>query len=633
MNQPLNPRVPQGPIDQKWDLWVRSLHLVAPSRRRAYRVLVVGAGLAGGSAATALAEQGYNVDVLTILDSPRRSHSVAAQGGMNGAKNYANDGDSVLRMFRDTLRGGDFRAREAGVYRLAQLSNRVVDFCASQGIPLAREYGGGLVNRSFGGVQVSRTFYARGQTGQQLLNGVHGSLMRQVGQGAVKLHTRREMLDLVVHEGRARGVVARNLLTGELEIYTADCVVLATGGYCSVYQLSTNAINSNASAIWRCHRQGAYFANPSLIQFHPTSLPEEGNYQSKLTLMSESLRNDGRVWVPLKPDKSRPPQEIPEEERDYFLERLYPAYGNLVPRDIASREALAICREGRGVGQSGRAVYLDFADSRKRLGEEVLRDRYGNLFHMYEEITGENPYQVPMRISPAAHFSMGGLWVDYHLRSNVAGLFVLGEANFSDHGANRLGANSLLQTLVDGLFIAPLSVAHEMASLEPGTSVPESVTDLLLGQSQQRLAAFCESRGSRTAHEFHVALGDLMRNQVGVSRNRHDLEDAQKKIVQWTEEFKTDLIVGGSAQDFNRELEVAGRVQDFLQLAQLMTLDALHRQESCGAHYRADLQAGRDDDNFAHIAAWEWNGDPLTARMHLEPLTFEAMPLQKRSYS
>lgn len=626
----LDARIPEGDVSQKWQICQRHLQLISPARRRGFRVLVVGAGLAGSGVASTLAEQGYQVEVLTLLDSPRRSHSVAAQGGMNGAKNYANDGDSVLRMFRDTLRGGDFRAREASVYRLAELSCRVVDYCAAQGIPLAREYGGGLVNRSFGGVQVSRTFYARGQTGQQLLNGVHGALMRQVGEGRVRLRTRQEMLDLVVEEGRARGVVVRCLLSGKLEFLEADCVVIATGGYSSVYQLSTNAINSNASAIWRCHRQGAWMANPCFVQFHPTSLPEEGSYQSKLTLMSESLRNDGRVWVPLQKGDTRPPQEIAESERDYYLERLYPAYGNLVPRDIASREALAICREGRGVGASGKAVYLDFGDALKRVGQAVLHERYGNLFQMYHEITDEDPYRVPMRISPAAHFSMGGLWVDYHLQSNIAGLFVLGEANFADHGANRLGANSLLQTLVDGLFVAPLTLGHYFATTKLSTSVSPSMVSQALQSCQSRLQKLCDSQGERTPRSFHVELGELMRNLVGVSRNRRDLEEALTLLEDLKDRYFRQLRVGGAALDFNRELEYAGRVQDFLELARLIAIDALHRQECCGAHFRSDLEASRQDEAFAYVAAWQWrDGEPL---LHQEPLEFQAMPLQKRSY-
>ena len=630
----LDTRVPEGPIARKWQTCVSQLNLVAPARRPGYRIVVVGAGLAGagvGVGAT-LAEQGYRVDLLTIVDSPRRSHSVAAQGGFNAAKNYSNDGDSVLRMFFDTLRGGDFRSREASVYRLAELSTRVVDYCVAQGVPLAREYGGALVNRSFGGVQVSRTFYARGQTGQQLLNGVHGALMRQVGAGRVRLHTRTEMTDLVVEESRARGVVTRCLLTGRLAFLPADCVVVASGGYSSVYQLSTNAVNSNSSAIWRCHRRGAWLANPSFVQFHPTCIPEEGHFQSKLTLMSESLRNDGRVWVPQSSQDSRPPQEIPEAERDYYLERLYPDYGNLVPRDIASREALAICRAGRGVGPSGQAVYLDFADALQRLGGRLLSERYGNLFQMYREITGDDPYRVPMRISPAAHFSMGGLWVDYHLQSNLAGLFVLGEANFADHGANRLGANSLLQTLVDGLFVAPLTVPHYLAGIRPCSPVQEQRVEETVEAARSRLESLCQSRGQRTAREFHVALGELMRTQLGVSRCRGELEQALSELDRLRHEFHTHLIVGGRSQDFNRELEYAARLEDFLEMAQRITLDALHREESCGAHFRSDFPGGRDDERFAYVAAWEWHPQPDRAALHREPLKFEAMPLQQRTY-
>lgn len=628
----LETRIPSGPISQKWRRCVQDLQLVAPARRRSYRILVVGAGLAGSGLAATLGEQGYSVEMLTLLDSPRRSHSVAAQGGFNAAKNYANDGDSIKRMFCDTLRGGDFRSREASVYRLAELSARVVDYCVAQGVPLAREYGGALLNRSFGGVQVSRTFYARGQTGQQLLNGVHGALMRQVNEGRVRLHTRTEMLDLIVEEGVAKGVVTRCLVTGQVRALVADCVVLATGGYSSVYQLSTNAVNSNASAAWRCHRRGAWMANPCFVQFHPTSLPEEGPFQSKLTLMSESLRNDGRVWVPLKPGDSRPPEDIPEEERDYYLERLYPSYGNLVPRDIASREALRICQEGRGVGSSGKAVYLDFARACKLVGRQVLHERYGNLFQMYSEITGEDPYRVPMRISPAAHFSMGGLWVDYHLQSNLAGLFVVGEANFADHGANRLGANSLLQTLVDGLFVAPLTVAHYLAGRQPGVAVSETLVGELEAAACRRLEVLCQARGKRTAREFHLDLGELMRARVGVSRNRRDLEEASQALQRLAEDFATELLMAGNHQQLNHQLEYAARVQDFLELGQLIVKDALHREESCGAHFRSDLAEGRDDERFGYVAAWDWQGEASQARLEREPLKFEAMPLQQRSY-
>jgi succinate dehydrogenase / fumarate reductase flavoprotein subunit len=626
----LNARVPEGPIEQKWDRCVQGLCLVSPTNRRRYEVLVVGAGLAGCSLAFSLAEQGYRVKVLTILDSPRRSHSVAAQGGINAAKNFPNDGDSVYRMFGDTLRGGDFRAREANVYRLAQLSNAVLDHTVALGVPYAREYGGGLVNRSFGGVQVSRTFYARGQTGQQLLNAAHGSLMRQVASGRVALLCRREMLDLVVHGGRARGVISRNLLTGEIESHQADLIAIASGGYSSVYYLSSNAIGSNATAIWRCHRRGAFMANPSLMQFHPTCLPEVAPTQSKLTLMSEGLRNDGRVWVPKRPDDTRSPGEIPEAERDYYLERLYPNYGNLVPRDIASREALAICQTGHGVGATRRAVYLDFRDTPK----DQLTARYGNLFDMYEEITGEDPYRTPMRIFPAAHFSMGGLWVDYHLRTNIRGLFALGEANCSDHGANRLGANSLLQTLVDGLFIAPLTVADELAHFGPAQ--PDGSLDQALEAARQRAreetGAWLGLGGQRSPRDFHRALGEVLRDQVGVKRDAAGLNQALLTVRQLRQDFATDLRVVGQAEGLNGQLEQAGRTRDYLELGELMALDALHRQECCGAHFRTDLPEQRDDERFAYVAAWQWSGDPSSPILHKESLSFEEMQPVKRSY-
>ncbi len=623
-----DPRIPPGPLPAKWTACQASLRLISPANRGRYQVLVIGAGLAGAGCATALAEQGYRVSLMTILDSPRRSHSVAAQGGINGAKNYPNDGDSVLRMYRDTFRGGDFRAREASVYRLAELSSRVIDYCASQGIPFAREYGGSLGNRSFGGVQVSRTFYARGATGQQLLLGVYGALMRQVEAGRVQLWPRREMLDLVVEGERARGVICRNLLNGELEAYAADVVVIATGGYSSVYYLCTNALNSNASAIWRCHRRGAWLANPSLVQFHPTCLPELSASQSKLTLMSEGLRNDGRVWVPQQAGDARPAQEIPEAERDYYLERLYPNYGNLVPRDIASRAAMTVLDEGRGVGLGGRAVYLDFrACSRERLEEQ-----YGNLFAMYREITAEDPYLVPMRISPAPHFSMGGLWVDYHLRTNLPGLFALGEANCADHGANRLGANSLLQTLVDGLFVAPLVIADELAAQGPSridTSHPLFQTRL--EEAQRRLDDYLHRSGTRTPQEFHRALGEILRRQVGLSRTEERLSQAAAALRELREAYRTDLLIPPGT-GLNQHLERAGRVDDFLELAELMVVDARARRECCGAHFRADLPEARNDEEFAYVAAWEWTGEPGRPRLHKETLRFELTHPMARSY-
>lgn len=620
-------RIPPGPIEQKWETCLRSLSLVAPSNRRNFKVLVVGAGLAGCSLAATLGEQGYRVQVLTILDSPRRSHSVAAQGGINAAKNYCNDGDSVYRMFRDTLKGGDFRSREANVYRLAQLSNSVLNHSVAQGVPYAREYGGGLANRSFGGVQVSRTFYARGQTGQQLLIAAHGSLLRQVAGRNVELFCRREMLDLIVHEGQACAVVARHLLTGKIEVYTADVVVLASGGYSSVYYLSSNAIGSNATAIWRCHRRGALLANPSLVQFHPTCLPEAAPTQSKLTLMSEGLRNDGRVWVPKMKGDERHPNEIPNDQRDYYLERLYPKYGNLVPRDIASREALAICQDGFGVGSTGRAVYLDFKDT----PNDLLRTRYGNLFDMYQEITGENPYHEPMRIFPAAHFSMGGLWVDYCLRTSVPRLFAIGESNFSDHGANRLGANSLLQTLVDGLFVAPITVGDELARLGP-QEVPNEVLDEARRQVELETTELMSCQGQRTPRSFHRALGEILRDRVGVKRDSRGLQSAAEAVGKLREEFRTNLRVVGDSQDLNNQLEVAGRTRDFLDLAQLMITDALYRKECCGSHYRADLPFVRNDKEYGHVAAWEWTGDPDRPKLHKETLEFEEITPTKREY-
>lgn len=623
----LHARVPSGPIEQKWQRCIAGLQLIAPSNRRRYRVLVVGAGLAGCSLAFTLAEQGYRVKVLTILDSPRRSHSVAAQGGMNAAKNFTNDGDSVFRMFYDTLKGGDFRAREASVYRLAQLSGAVLDHTVALGVPYAREYGGGLANRSFGGVQVSRTFYARGQTGQQLLNAAHASLMRQVASGRVELLCRREMLDLIVEEGRACGVVCRNLLSGQIEAFQADVVAIASGGYSSIYYLSSNALGSNASALWRCHRRGALIANPSFVQFHPTCLPESGPTQSKLTLMSEGLRNDGRVWVPTNPDDERSALEIPEVERDYYLERLYPQFGNLVPRDIASREALAICQRGHGVGPTRQAVYLDFKDTEPK----ILRERYGNLFELYEEITGENPYKVPMRIFPAAHFSMGGLWVDYHLRTNLEGLFALGEANYADHGANRLGANSLLQTLVDGLFVAPLTIADELARLAPPKDHLLRL-EAARQEAEKETATFLAARGNQSPRDYHQALGRILREHVGVKRNATSLNYAIDAIRKLRQSFPSDLRVAGKTHELNSQLEQAGRVRDYLELGELMARDALLRAESCGAHYRSDLPEGRDDTAYACIAAWEWTGDPSQPRHHREDLEYQALTPTQRSY-
>lgn len=631
-------KVPPGPLTEKWTRCQQELRLISPSQRNKYHVLVVGAGLAGASAAATLAEQGYRVTVMTLLDSPRRSHSVAAQGGVNGAKNYCNDGDGVYRMFADTLRGGDFRAREAGVYRLAELSARVIDMLVAQGVPFAREYGGSLRNRSFGGVQVSRTFYARGQTGQQLLLGVHGSLLRQVHAGRVCLLTRREMLDLVVVEGRAVGVIARNLLSGALENHAADAVVIATGGYSSVFQLSTNAIRSNASAVWRCYRRGAWFANPCFTQFHPTCVPPFHAAQSKLTLMSESLRNDGRIWVPVQAGDERCPAQIPEEERDYFLERLYPAYGNLVPRDLASRATRSMVEAGRGVGPTAAAVYLDFADALERVGADILKERYGNLFAMYREITGENPCQAPMQICPAPHFTMGGLWVDYHLRSNLSGLFVIGEANCADHGANRLGANSLLQTMVDGAFVLPRTLTHELAERGRSTVCPDdSAFEACRVQCRERIRHLLGGKGQLTPREVHSRLGEILLKYVGVSRSAAGLLSARQEIAGLQAEFEASLGVVGDGESLQEELERAMRVGDFLELADLMCLDAWHREESCGAHFRQEYQTDsgeplRNDEKFAHLAVWAWNGSGQAATLHREPLVFEELAPVQRKY-
>lgn len=634
----MNARVPPGPMAEKWSRCQRELRLVSPSQRRGYHILVVGAGLAGASAAATLAEQGFRVTVMTMLDSPRRSHSVAAQGGINGAKNYSNDGDGIYRMFADTLRGGDFRAREANVYRLAEVSGRVIDMLVAQGVPFAREYGGGLRNRSFGGVQVSRTFYARGQTGQQLLLGVHGSLLRQVQLGQVTLLTRREMLDLVVVEGRAVGIIARNLLNGELESHGADAVVIATGGYSSVFHLSTNALGSNASAIWRCHRRGAWFANPCFTQFHPTCIPQFNQAQSKLTLMSESLRNDGRVWVPLHPGDGRQAAEIPEGERDYFLERVYPAYGNLVPRDVASRAARTVVESGLGVGATGTAVYLDFADARQRVGEAILRERYGNLFTMYQEITGEDPCRFPMQISPAPHFTMGGLWVDYHLRSNLRSLFVIGEANCADHGANRLGANSLLQTMVDGAFVLPRTLTHELADTgRSQVSVDAPTFVECRRQCEEGIRQLLSGKGDLSAREVHARLGRILLTQVGVSRTAAGLQQGRQQIAELQSQFRKNRIVPGDSHSLNDELERAGRVQDFLELGDLMCLDALRREESCGAHFRQEHQTDkgdplRNDQDFANISAWAWQGPDQAPQLHSEELTFELLKPVTRKY-
>jgi succinate dehydrogenase / fumarate reductase flavoprotein subunit len=635
----LDARVPAGPIEAKWDRRRFENRLVAPANRRRYTVLVVGTGLAGASAAATLGEQGYDVRAFFIHDSPRRAHSIAAQGGINAAKNYRNDGDSVWRLFYDTVKGGDYRSREANVYRLASLSANIIDQCVAQGVPFAREYGGLLETRSFGGAQVERTFYARGQTGQQLLLGAYQSMMRQVQEGTVLLHPRREMLDLVLVDGRARGIVCRNLLTGEIERHEGHAVILCTGGYGTAYYLSTNAVNSNVTAAWRACKRGAYFANPCFTQIHPTCIPVSGEHQSKLTLMSESLRNNGRIWVPKEPHDRRPPNEIPEAERDYYLERKYPSFGNLVPRDVASRNAKQVCDEGRGVGESGLAVYLDFRDDIARLGQDVIRSRYGNLFEMYERITGEDPYQVPMRIFPAIHYTMGGLWVDYNLQGTIPGLFVLGEANFSDHGANRLGASALMQGLADGYFVVSSSVADYLAGqrFAPVTTDGPAFADAAQAV-QARLDRLLAVRGDRTPREFHRRLGRILWDYVGMSRTEAGLRKALAEIPVLRQEFWEHVIVPGDQNNQNQSLEYAGRVADYLEFAELLTLDALHRRESCGGHFREESQtpdgeALRDDEHYAYVAAWEFTGVGEPPLLHKEPLEFEYVHPTQRSYT
>lgn len=640
MSGKLDARIPQGPIEEKWDKHRFNMKLVNPANKRKHTVLVVGTGLAGASAAASLAELGYNVKSFCIHDSPRRAHSIAAQGGINAAKNYPNDGDSIYRLFYDTVKGGDFRAREANVYRLAQISNHIIDQCVAQGVPFAREYGGLLDNRSFGGAQVSRTFYARGQTGQQLLLGAYSAMMRQVKLGGVVLYNKREMLDLVVVDGVARGITVRNLETGEIEQYEGDAVVLATGGYGNVYYLSTNAKKSNVTAAWRCHKRGAYFGNPCFTQIHPTCIPRSGDYQSKLTLMSESLRNDGRVWAPKKKGDNRPPSEIAENERDYYLERVYPSFGNLAPRDVSSRQAKFRVDEGHGVGPSKEAVYLDFADAIKRLGHDKVSEKYGNLFEMYEKITGENPYKTPMRMYPAVHYTMGGLWVDYNLMSTVAGLHVLGEANFSDHGANRLGASALMQGLADGYFVIPYTLSNYIAS-----SKLEKIdtTHQAFKESRETVTAklnkILSIKGNKTVDEFHRDLGKIMWNDVGMSRNEAGLKKAMSEIQKLREQYWTDVRVPGEANFRNDELEKAMRVADFLELGELMAKDALERKESCGGHFReeyqtADNEAQRDDANFCYVSAWQYSGadEKPNWTFNKEDLTFENIKLSTRSY-
>ena len=631
-------KAPTGPIETRWDRHRFSLKLVNPANKRKHTILVVGSGLAGASAAASLAELGYQVQCFCFQDSPRRAHSIAAQGGINAAKNYHNDGDSIYRLFYDTVKGGDFRSRESNVYRLAQISVAIIDQCVAQGVPFAREYSGYLDNRSFGGAQVSRTFYARGQTGQQLLLGAYQALERQVGAGAVAMFPRTEMLDLIVIDGKARGIVARNLITGKIASHLGDVVVLGTGGYGNVYYLSTNAKGSNATAIWRAHKRGALFANPCFTQIHPTCIPVSGHYQSKLTLMSESLRNDGRVWVPLHKGDRRPPSKIPDDERDYYLERRYPSFGNLVPRDVASRNAKAVCDEGRGVGETSLAVYLDFRDAIARLGPHVIHERYGNLFDMYQRITGEDPYSVAMRIYPAIHYTMGGLWVDYNLMSNVPGLYVIGEANFSDHGANRLGASALMQGLADGYFVLPNTIGDYLAAnaLEPVDRGNAAVRDAEAGVARftRRLL---EANGTRSVDSFHRELGKIMWDNCGMSRTAGSLERARSKIPELRDEYWRDVRVVGSCEELNQSLEKAGRVADFFELAELISTDALQRNESCGGHFREEYQtpdgeAARDDENYSYVAAWEFRGVGQMSELHKEPLVFDYVHPTYRSY-
>jgi len=634
----LNAKIPDGPLAEKWQRHRFDMKLVNPANKRKYRVIVVGSGLAGASAAATMAELGYRVQCLCFQDSSRRAHSIAAQGGINAAKNYQNDGDSVYRLFYDTIKGGDFRSREANTYRLAEVSGQIIDQCVAQGVPFAREYGGLLDNRSFGGAQVSRTFYARGQTGQQLLLGAYQALARQVGRGTVEMRPRTEMLDVIVVDGRARGVVTRDLVTGRIESHLADAVVLATGGYSNVFYLSTNAMGCNVTATWRAYKRGAAFANPCYTQIHPTCIPVEGEFQSKLTLMSESLRNDGRVWVPKQPGDTRAPRDIPEAERDYYLERKYPSFGNLAPRDISSRAAKEATDEGRGVGKTGLGVYLDFADAIERLGAETIAERYGNLFDMYNRITAEDPYQVPMRIYPAPHYTMGGLWVDYNLMSTLPGLHVIGEANFSDHGANRLGASALMQGLADGYFILPATIGDYLAGADL-PPVPDDHPDVR--EAERGVAArtqrLLDVNGSRHVDVFHRELGRVVWEKCGMARNEAGLEEALERIPEIRAEFWRDVRVLGSAETLNQSLEKAGRVADFLEFAELMCRDALVRRESCGGHFREEFQtaegeAVRNDDEFAHVAAWEYTGDESAPVRHVEPLSFENVHLAVRSY-
>ncbi|MDA7980850.1 MAG: fumarate reductase/succinate dehydrogenase flavoprotein subunit [Pirellulales bacterium] len=634
----LDSKIPPGPLEDKWTNFRKTMKLVAPNNRRKFKVIVVGSGLAGGSAAATLGQLGYNVDCFCFQDSPRRAHSIAAQGGINAGKNYQGDGDSVYRLFYDTIKGGDFRAREANVYRLAEISLNIIDQCVALGVPFARDYGGLLANRSFGGAQVSRTFYARGQTGQQLLLGCYSALERQIAAGSVTMHTRTEMLDLVVVDGQARGIITRDLVTGKIERHVADAVLLGTGGYGTVFYLSTNAAGCNVTAAFRAYKRGAYFANPCYTQIHPTCIPVHGEHQSKLTLMSESLRNDGRVWVPASADDKRPANQIPDGERDYYLERKYPSFGNLAPRDIASRAAKEACDDGRGVGHLGRGVYLDFRDSINRLGSETIAARYGNLFEMYERITDENPYEVPMRIYPASHYTMGGLWVDYHLMSNIPGLFVLGEANFSDHGANRLGASALMQGLADGFFVISDTLGNFLAENKPAAvDTDHAAFDEAENEVKSKIDRLLTIGGRRSADSFHRELGQIVWEHCGMARNKAGLESALEKIPALREEFWNNLRVTGFGDEFNIALEKAGRVADYLEFAEILCNDALQREESCGGHFREEHQdeegeAQRDDDNFMYVAAWEHQGVDQKPKLHKEKLNYEVVQPTKRSY-
>ncbi|MGF1542150.1 MAG: fumarate reductase/succinate dehydrogenase flavoprotein subunit [Pleurocapsa sp.] len=634
----LDPKIPPGRLQDKWEYYQDHCKLVSPANKKKYTILIVGTGLAGASAASTLAELGYNVKSFCIQDSPRRAHSIAAQGGINAAKNYPNDGDSVWRLFYDTIKGGDYRSRETNVYRLAQISNQIIDRCVALGVPFAREYGGLLANRSFGGAQVSRTFYAKGQTGQQLLLGAYSAMSRQISLGKIQMFSRREMLDLVLVDGKARGIIVRNLVTGEMERYAGDAVLLCTGGYSNVYYLSTNAKNSNVTAAWRCYKRGALFANPCFTQIHPTCIPVSGDYQSKLTLMSEGLRNDGRVWVPKNPKDKRHPNDIPESERDYYLETKYPSFGNLVPRDVASRNAKQVTDEGRGLGATGLAVYLDFRDAIKKLGKPTISDRYDNLFQMYQRITDENPYEVPMRIYPAVHYTMGGLWVDYNLMSTIPGLHVLGEANFSDHGANRLGASALMQGLADGYFVIPYTLGNYLATTDlPPVELEHPAFAAAEATVNNTITKLLSIQGEKTVTEFHRQLGKLLWDYVGMSRDRGGLKFVIEEIRNLRQEYWQNVLIPANKYTLNKNLEFAGRVADFLELGELMARDALAREESCGAHFREEYQtpegeAQRNDQQFSFVAAWEYRGEEQSPTLHREPLEFENVELTQRSY-